>query len=137
MTAPIVGPLRREPIIPFRVNRVSAFEQRMIAETPGQLWERIAEVTGKTGAELVPTTGQVKSAWAGWADPGDWERAEPVLREQFDRWLTQHDRGVAVKALRDARDEFAAAALSGIEPVLNHAVARQLHNRALKIERGW
>ena len=43
MTAPMVDPRDREPIIPFHVNRVSAFEKLLIMATPGQLWERVAE----------------------------------------------------------------------------------------------
>ena len=59
MTAPMVDPRDRKPIIPFHVNRVSAFEKDLIAKTPGQLWERVAEA-----AEAKRMQADNRSDWA-------------------------------------------------------------------------
>lgn len=51
---------------------------------------------------------------------------------KFQRWLDS----VRAQALREAGDDFIAAARAGIEPALNLTAGKILHRRAERIEAG-
>jgi hypothetical protein len=84
-----------------------------------------------------PTTDEVRDAYV---DRKDFEdqvarvdrRGDATAEAEFDRWLAQHDRQVAAKALRDAAGALVDANPGGdaFQHAVAYRVARGLYQRA-------
>ena len=80
-----------------------------------------------------PTTDEVRARWV--EDP-DACSPSPLLEGRFDRWLLQHDRQVAARALRDFRDRVYNGAPDPYQAFYNEGLAPLLDAEADRIEAG-
>ena len=97
-----------------------------------------ADLVPVTPAEMyTPTRGVMRARHATYVTEGGGIAERIAQRNgEFDRWLAQHDREVAVKTLRKTAGGFTYSAQQGIEPVLNRTVAKILLKVADNVERG-
>ena len=74
------------------------------------------------GKEYMPTTGEVRDAYA---DRIDSLGGGPVLgMRQFDRWLAAHDRQVKARALREFASELPGLGRGGYAQMAERAADR-------------